>query len=154
MFYRSAIVGYNFPMYSEKVFEESVAFLRIALGVIFFWFGALKLSGVNPVYEIVRASFPFFADGVGNLILGGLETIIGIALIFNVLPKTTHAILILHLIGTFTVFITAPEIMFNPGFPFLTLAGEFVVKNLSLAMSGLVVILYHARHPRLSKGWI
>ncbi|OHA21367.1 MAG: hypothetical protein A2849_00005 [Candidatus Taylorbacteria bacterium RIFCSPHIGHO2_01_FULL_51_15] len=141
-------------MYSEKVFEESVALLRIALGIIFFWFGALKLAGFNPVYDIVYASFPFLADGVGNLFLGGFEALIGLALISNAFAKTTHLILIFHLLGTFTVFITAPEIMFDPQFPFLTLAGEFVVKNLSLAMGGIVVILYHMRHPRLSKGWI
>ena len=141
-------------MYSEKVFEHSVALLRIALGIIFFWFGALKLAGYNPVYDIVYASFPFLADGVGNILLGGLETVIGIALACNVFSKTTHAILILHLVGTFTVFVTASEIMFQPYFPMLTLAGEFVVKNLSLAMGGIVVILYHMRHPKLSKGWL
>src|SRR3989338_8390064 len=101
-------------MYSEKVFERSVSLLRIAIGIIFFWFGALKLVGYNPVYDIVYASFPFLADGVGNILLGGLETIIGIALVCNAFSKTTHAILILHLLGTFTVFITAPEIMFAP----------------------------------------
>lgn len=141
-------------MYSEKVFEQSVALLRIALGVIFFWFGALKLAGYNPVYEIVHASFPFLADGIGNLFLGGLEALIGLALIGNFFPKTAHAALILHLLGTFSVFLTAPQMMFAPHFPFLTLAGEFVVKNLSLAMGGIVVILYHLRHPRLSRGWV
>ena len=140
-------------MYSEKVFEHSIALLRIALGIIFFWFGALKLSGFNPVYDIVYASFPILADGIGNLFLGGLETLIGLALICNVLKKTTHAILVVHLLGTFGVFVTAPEIMFSPGFPMLTLAGEFVVKNLSLVMGGIVVILYEIRHPRLSQGW-
>ena len=141
-------------MYSEKVFEHSVALLRIAIGIIFFWFGALKLAGFNPVYDIVYASFPFLADGIGNIFLGGLETLIGLALICNLFPKITHAVLILHLLGTFGVFFTAPEIMFDPGFPMLTLAGEFVIKNLSLAMGGIVVILYHMRHPKLSKGWI
>jgi uncharacterized membrane protein YkgB len=141
-------------MYSEKLFERSIAILRIAIGVIYFWFGALKLAGVNPVYAIVYASFPFLADGVGNLLLGGLETVIGILLLGNWLARTTHAALILHLLGTFGVFFKAPEIMFSPGFPLLTLAGEFVVKNLALATGGIVVILYHLRHPRLSSGWM
>jgi len=141
-------------MYSEKTFEKMVALLRIALGIIFFWFGALKVTGFNPVYEIVHASFPILADGVGNMFLGGLEVVIGIALICNIFPKTTHAILILHLLGTFSVLVTAQQLMFSPYFPMLTLAGEFVVKNLSLAMGGIVVILYHMRHPKLSKGWI
>ena len=141
-------------MYSEKTFEHSVAFLRIAIGIVFFWFGALKVTGFNPVYDIVYASFPFLASGVGNLILGGLETLIGLALLCNAFYKPTHAILIFHLIGTFTVFISAPQLMFAPHFPMLTLAGEFVIKNIVLAMGGVVVIHYHMRHPRLSKGWL
>lgn len=46
-------------MYCDVLFERSVAFLRIAIGIIFFWFGALKLASYNPVYDIVYASFPF-----------------------------------------------------------------------------------------------
>lgn len=140
-------------MYSEKTFEHTVAFLRIALGIVFFWFALLKLVGYNPVYDIVYASFPILADGIGNLFLGGLELAIGVGLLCNIFPKTMHAVLILHLVGTFSVLLTAPQLMYSPHFPMLTLAGEFVVKNLVLAMSGVVVILYHMRHPRLSKGW-
>ena len=44
-------------MYSEQTFKRSVALLRIAIGIVFFWFGALKLAGFNPVYDIVYASF-------------------------------------------------------------------------------------------------
>ncbi len=132
-------------MYNDQLFERSITLLRVAIGIIFFWFGALKLAGINPVYDIVHASFPFLAYGIGNFLLGGLETAIGLALIPNVFPKTTHTILILHLLGTFSVFLTAPEIMFDPRFPFLTLAGEFIVKNLALATGGIVVILHHTR---------
>lgn len=114
--------------------------LRISLGLVFFWFGALKLFGYNPVYEIVQAGFPWFASGAGNLILGIGETLIGFGLLTNIFPKLTHTVLILHLAGTFTVFITGPELMFSPYFPVLTLAGEFVFKNVVLAMSGLVVL--------------
>ena len=140
-------------MYSEKMFEHSIALLRIAIGIVFFWFGLLKVAGFNPVYDIVYASFPFLAAGIGNLLLGGLETLIGFALICNAFQKTTHLILILHLLGTLSVLVTAPHIMFAPYFPLLTLGGEFVIKNIVLAMGGVVVIHYHMRHPRLSKGW-
>ena len=77
---------------------------------------------------------------------------IGVAVICNIFPKITHAILILHLLGTFSVLVTAPRLMFDPYFPMLTLAGEFVIKNLVLATGGIVVILYHMHHPKLSKG--
>ncbi len=122
--------------------DRLIIALRISLGLVFFWFGALKIFGYNPVYEIVYASFPWFAYGAGNLILGIGETLIGLGLLTNIFRKLTHAVLILHLVGTFTVFITGPEIMFNPYFPMLTLAGEFVFKNIVLAVSGLVVLTH------------
>lgn len=116
--------------------------LRVALGVIFVWFGVLKIFGYNPVYEIVHASFPWFAEGMGLIVLGVVETIIGVGLLVNVLPAVTHTALLLHLLGTLTVFVSGPEVMFRPFFPVLTLAGEFVFKNVALALSGLVVIGY------------
>jgi uncharacterized membrane protein YkgB len=133
-------------MNSGKLLRWSVVGMRMALGVIFFWFGALKFTGQNPVYEIIQASFPFLAEGPGNYFLASLETLIGLGLFLNILPKLIHLALISHLLGTFGVFITAPEIMFEPYFPYLTLEGEFVVKNLALAMGGIIVLLYTSRY--------
>lgn len=116
--------------------------MRIALGIIFLWFGLLKFSGNNPVYDIVYASFPFLAEGIGNYILATFETVVGIGLLLNIMPKIVHISLILHLLGTFIVFLLAPEIMFYPSIPFLTLAGEFVVKNIALTMGGFVVLAH------------
>ena len=127
-------------------FEDKLIIgLRISLGIIFFWFGALKVAGYNPVYEIVNASFPFFAAGIGNIILGSIEATIGLGLLFGLLRRAIHTALFLHLLGTFFVFISAPELMFQPFFPILTLPGEFVFKNITLAMAGLVVLGYHKK---------
>lgn len=125
---------------SEKIFGLSITWMRLALALIFLWFGLLKLSGNNPVYDIIHASFPFLADGVGNYVLAIFETLIGVGLLFDFFHKTTHVFLLLHLLGTFGVFVFAPEIAFDPYFPFLTLAGEFVVKNVALAVGGLIVL--------------
>lgn len=119
-----------------------VAGLRISLGAIFFWFGALKVAGYNPVYEIVNATFPVFSDGYGNIILGALEALIGLGLFANVFRRVTHIALLAHLTGTFATFVLAPELMFAPHFPILTLAGEFVFKNVTLAMAGLVALVH------------
>ena len=124
----------------QKIFGLSIVWMRVALAIIFIWFGLLKLSGNNPVYEIVHASFPFLADGTGNYVLAIFETLIGFGLLFDLFHKTTHIFLLLHLLGTFGVFVFAPEIAFDPYFPFLTLAGEFVLKNIALAVGGLIVL--------------
>lgn len=119
--------------------------LRISLGLIFFWFGALKIFGYNPVLEIVAATFPFFATAGGSILLGILESLIGVGLLANVVPQIVHWALLLHLAGTFTAFSLAPELMFDPYFPVLTLAGEFVFKNATLVMAGLVILAYRKR---------
>lgn len=131
-------------LYFRKWEDVLVAALRLSLGIIFIWFGGLKVVGYNPVYEIVQASFPIFATETGNIVLGALETAIGLGLLFSIFPLVTHVALLLHLAGTFMVFVLAPSLMFDPYFPILTLAGEFVFKNATLAMAGLVV-LAHAR---------
>ncbi|MBI4137352.1 DUF417 family protein [Candidatus Roizmanbacteria bacterium] len=119
--------------------------LRISLGLVFFWFGALKVAGFNPVYDIVYSTFPMLASGTGNIVLGAVEAVIGILLLLNVFVALAHILLILHLSGTFLTFISAPELMFDPYFPVLTLAGEFVFKNAVLAFAGLVVFAHEER---------
>lgn len=126
--------------------EKSVFWLRIALGVTFLWFGLLKFSGYNPVFGILYASFPMLAEGIGLTLLAIFETVIGVGLIFNLFPILTHVALVGHLLGTLSVFVIAPSILFSPHFPILTLAGEFVFKNVVLLLSGFVVLRYTEKH--------
>ena len=120
-----------------------VTALRISLGVVFFWFGAMKLFEVSPVGEIIRSSFPFLADGVGFAALGVFEVIIGLALVFSILPTIITIAMILHLLGTLLVFFIAPNMAFAPHFPILTLTGEFILKNIVLVLAGFVVLKYN-----------
>jgi uncharacterized membrane protein YkgB len=126
-----------------KGFELSIKILRISLGIIFLWFGLLKFSSHSPVLEIINASFPLFGSGAGRYILASFEVLIGLGLMLHILPRTACIILIAHMFCTFYVFILAPSMMFDPGFPFLTLEGEFVLKNLVLIAAGLVVLERH-----------
>ena len=125
-----------------KYREVSIRWLRISLGIVFFWFGILKVFGYNPVYHIVYSTYPMLASVQGNFLLGLLEAAIGVGLLINIFPKLLHVVLVAHLIGTFVTFISAPEMMFSPFFPVLTLEGEFVVKNITLVVAGIVVLLH------------
>ena len=132
--------------YAQRFQDRLISGLRISLGLIFFWFGALKVAGYNPVYEIVNASFPIFATPTGNIALGLVEAAIGLGLLANLFAVVLHVALLGHLAGTFSVFFLAPDLMFQPHFPILTLSGEFVFKNATLAMAGIVTLAYHHRH--------
>ncbi len=128
-------------VFAKKHRHAFVTFLRLSLGIVFLWFGALKIAGYNPVYDLIANSMaPFLATAPWFTVLGIFEATIGILLISNKLVSITHVALFLHLIGTFSVFVFGWDMMFDPHFPVLNLQGEFVVKNLILVSSGLVVL--------------
>lgn len=119
--------------------------LRLGLALIFIWFGALKILGYNPVYDLIHHSMaPFLAVGSGLVLLGLFEAVIGLLLFVNKWRHTTHLLLFLHLLGTFSTFVFGWHVVFDPYFPVLSLSGEFVIKNIVLATAGLVVLMHES----------
>jgi len=120
----------------------SITALRVAVGLVFIWFGALKILGVSPVTGLIQETFTFLPIHPFMLTLGGWEILIGIGIILKRALRGVLILLGIHLAGTFV----APWL--NPGlffvrFPlFLTADGEFVVKNLVLMAAGLVIAGY------------
>jgi len=114
--------------------------LRISLGVVFVWFGALKVFGVSPVSDLVGETVYWVDPDWFVPILGGAEILIGAALIGGRMLRTVLLLFIAQMAGTALVFLVLPEVAFSDGNPLkLTVEGEFVVKNLVLLTAGLVV---------------
>lgn len=114
--------------------------MRIALGVIFFWFGALKLfPGMSPAEELVRNSVPFVDPYLFQPVLAVWEMAIGIGLITGLFMRVTLLLLFLQMPGTALPLVITPEACFT-SFPFgLTLEGQYIVKNLALITAGIVL---------------
>jgi uncharacterized membrane protein YkgB len=73
-------------------------------------------------------------------VLGGLEAVLGIALLLGRAQRAVLLILSAHLAGTFLTFIMAPRLTMQHGNPLLLTAdGEFVVKNLVLISAALLL---------------
>lgn len=106
--------------------------LRLSLGIVYLWFGALKIVGMSPVLELVRAAHPSLATLPSYVALAAFEVSLGVLLLIGVWSRMTAAAAMLHLFGTFAVVVSSPRLVFQPWFPFLTMEGEFVVKNLVL----------------------
>ena len=114
--------------------------LRISLGVVFVWFGALKVANVTPVGELVAGTLPFVDPTWFVPFLGGVELALGLALLFGRAITVVSAVLVAHLCGTFLVLVMQPELAFQNGNPLLlTTIGEFVVKNVVLISAALVL---------------
>lgn len=118
----------------------SITALRLALGSVFLWFGALKIFGSSPVASLIQATYHFMPLGIFVLFLGVWEMAIGIGIILKRALRCVLILLAIHLIGTFTAIWFNPAIFFVRGIPFcLTIDGEFVIKNLVLITAALVV---------------
>ena len=117
-----------------------VVLLRIALGVVYIWFGALKVIDRSPVEDLVR-DVAFFADGKWIVYaMGAWEIVIGVGLLFPVALRFTLLMLWVQLAGTLLAFVVVPGRCFQDGNPLLlTATGEFVLKNLVLITAGLVI---------------
>lgn len=124
----------------------SVPALRVSLGLVFTWFGALKLVGVTPVAYLITRTVPWVDASFLLFALGAFEVAVGLGLLVGRVLRLVLVGLILQMLGTFLVPVAHPEILFQGGNPLLlSTEGEFVLKNLVLLSAGLVVGAYRLR---------
>jgi uncharacterized membrane protein YkgB len=131
----------------------SITALRVALGLVFLWFGALKILGVSPVEKLIHQSYPFLPLHQFMGILGIWEMLVGMGLFLRRGLRCTLILMWFHLTGTFLAVCLAPREFFSRGIPFfLTVDGEFVIKNMILIAAGLVIAGYELKPLRLEDG--
>lgn len=125
---------------TDELRRISLPLLRCAFGVVFVWFGALKVAGTSPVGDFVAGTLPWFNPVWLVPAVGLFEVVIGFALIAGRLLFLVCVALVAHLIGTFLALIMQPAVSFQDGNPVLLATdGEFVVKNLVLIAAALVL---------------
>ena len=100
----------------------------------------LKVMGVSPAGDLLRNSMPVFAEPAFISILGVVEIIIAVGLVLDRFSSPAAILMILHLVGTLTLVLVSPHLIFAPSFPVLTMDGEFLAKNIVLITAGLAVM--------------
>ncbi|MBN1143904.1 MAG: DoxX family membrane protein [Bacteroidales bacterium] len=125
--------------------KNGLTFLRISIGIIFFWFGVLKyFEGLSPAEGIAIRTIDVLTFHLlpERLIIVGLatwEVLIGIGLLLNAFMRETLLLLFLQMMGTFTPLFLFPSDVFHV-FPIaLTLEGQYIVKNIVLISAGIVL---------------
>ena len=120
--------------------RAAIPMLRVSLGLVFVWFGALKVFDVSPVADLVARTVYWVDPDLFVTVLGFFEVFVGVMLLFGWALRLTLALFTLQMVGTFLTFLVLPEVTFRHGNPLLlTVEGEFVVKNLVLISAALVV---------------
>jgi uncharacterized membrane protein YkgB len=122
-----------------------VPILRVALGVVFLWFGVLKFfPGVSPAETLAartieQLTFGAIRPNVSLPVLAAWESLIGIGLILNVWMRGILLLLAIQMLGTFTPLILFPTETFTVWPLVPTLEGQYIIKNIVLIGAAMVV---------------
>jgi len=122
-----------------------VVTLRVALGVVFLWFGVLKFfPGLSPAQTLALKTidlltFGLVPAGASLVLLATLECAIGLGLISGKLMRVTLLLLAFQMVGAASPLLLFPGEVFNV-FPYTpTLEGQYIIKNVVLVSAGLVI---------------
>lgn len=125
--------------------RHGVAYLRVSLGIIFFWFGVLKFfPGLSPAQDLAAntislLSFGLVGPSVSVPVLAAWECVIGLGLLHGGYLRSTLLLLWLQMLGTLTPLVLFPSETFTR-FPYApTLEGQYIIKNLVLISAAIVV---------------
>jgi uncharacterized membrane protein YkgB len=117
-----------------------VPFLRISIGIVFFWFGALKLvPGFSPAEPLIREAMPFLPLDFFIPFLGVWEMVIGLGFIVGKYMRVTILLMMLQMVGAVSPLVLYPQAVWV-SFPFvLTLEGQYIIKNMVLISAAMVI---------------
>ncbi|MGZ4049447.1 MAG: DoxX family membrane protein [Bacteroidia bacterium] len=119
--------------------------LRISVGIVYFWFGALKFfQGLSPAEQLAmqtihKITFGLINDHLNIIMLASWECLIGVFLIMGKWVKPALILLFLHMVCTFSPFIFFPDQVFHIAPYGLSLTGQYIVKNIIIIAAGLVL---------------
>lgn len=124
---------------SKKMEKHSVNMMRIALSIVYIWFGSLKIIGISSAGELVEKTVYWFKPELFVPILGFCEVIIGVGLLIKRFIPYTIVLLLLHMAVTFLPFFIQKSNCFDV-FPYCpTLTGQYIIKNIVLVSGALIV---------------
>lgn len=125
--------------------RHSITLLRIGLGVVFFWFGALKFfPGLSPAQDLAARTiealtFGLVGPALSVPILAAWEVLIGLGLIVGRWMRVTLLLLAVQMLGTITPLLLFPAEVFTLAPLAPTLEGQYIIKNVVLVTGALVI---------------
>lgn len=125
--------------------RNALTLLRVSIGVIYLWFGALKFfHGYSPAEDLAintihKLTFGLIPQQATIILLAAWECAVGILLIAGKWLRTVFIFLFVHMACTFTPLLFFPSLSFNfPPYGF-TLVGQYIMKNIIIICAALVL---------------
>jgi len=124
--------------------QHGLTLLRISVGLVFFWFGALKFwPGLSPADQLATEtidllSFGLVGGDLARVLLAILETVIGIGLITGKLMRFTLLLLVGQMLGAVSPLFLFPDVTWSRAFV-PTLEGQYILKNIVLVTAALTI---------------
>ncbi len=117
--------------------------IRFSFGVIFIWFGILKILRLSAAEELLLKTVQWLPVGLPEtwlVIISIWEVTIGVLFLFRQTTRIAIALLFLQMVGTFMPLVFLPEITFQSRNILLpTMEGQYIIKNLMIISAALVL---------------
>ena len=133
-------------MKESEILTKVLWFNRIAIFIVFFWFGFLKVIHISPAETLVQH---LHQVTIGSLIsidtfvplLGYLECTIGVLFLLPKFTRVAFGLFIVQMSATFLPLFLLPKDTWS-GFA-LSLTGQYIVKNVVLVAAAYAVYVGH-----------
>jgi uncharacterized membrane protein YphA (DoxX/SURF4 family) len=130
---------------TDTMAEHGLTLLRLALGIVFFWFGVLKFfPGASPAEALAgktieTLTFGAIPESTALMILAVWESAIGIGLFAGRWMRAVLLLLFVQMLGTITPLFLFPTETWTI-FPIApTLEGQYIIKNIVIVSAAIVL---------------
>ena len=130
---------------NQWIVRHALDLLRISIGIIYVWFGALKFfPKLSPADQLAKdmidlITFGLFSSNVSIHLLAIWETTLGILLMIGFWKRSVFFMLMLHLVCTFVPLFFFTELSFTTSPYAFTLVGQYIMKNIILICAASVL---------------
>ena len=106
---------------------------RLAIFIVFFWFGFLKVLGLSPANSLVSSllekTLSFISFDTFIILFGIYEMLIALSFLISGWERIAVFFLVPHMLATFLPLLLLPSMVWS-GFLVPTLEGQYIIKNL------------------------
>jgi uncharacterized membrane protein YkgB len=120
----------------------NMPFARLAIFVVYFWFGVLKMIGVSPAGPLVTAlwmkTIPFIPLPTFMVLFSAYEMLIGVLFLIPKMERPAIGLLLLHISMTVMPLVLLRGIVWQ-NFMVPSLEGQYIIKNIVIVALALSI---------------